>query len=187
MDLPALISRRLLTVDDYHRMGETGIFAPTERVERIAGELIQLAPIGDDRVWIVNWLNMTMARQVTGGIVVSVKNPLTLPPHNEPQPDLVVATEECAKRRKRIGARDALLVVEVAESSLAYDRETKARIYARFGVREVWIVDVSARKIHVLTEPHDLGYGRSRTVDGDATLTPEALSGVRVEFAAAWG
>ena len=187
MTIPTPMPRRLLTVEDYHRMGEAGILSEDERVELIEGELIVMSPIGDDHVWIVNYLNMTLARQVADGAVVSVQNPLTLPPRNEPQPDVVVVSAECARRRKRIGAADALLVIEVADSSLAYDRDTKARIYARFGVREVWIVDVAARRIHVMLDPHDLGYRTAHTLDGNAVLLPTGLPGVRIDFSSAWG
>jgi Uma2 family endonuclease len=84
------ISRRLLTTDDFHRMGDAGIFGPEDKVELLEGELIQVAPIGGPHLSVVNCLTTLFSRQVYGLAVVSVQNPVSLPPHSETQPDLAL-------------------------------------------------------------------------------------------------
>jgi len=75
----------------------------------------------------------------------------------------------------------------VSHSMLAFDRDTKARLYARHRVREYWVVDVGARAVLVMSDPHDLGYANVRSVAGDTVLVPSHVPGVQVDFAKAWG
>ena len=84
------LQRRKLSVDDFHRMGEAGILGEDDRIELIDGELIHMAPIGVGHASKVNRLNRFVSRAVAGAANVSVRNPIALPPRDEPQPDIAL-------------------------------------------------------------------------------------------------
>jgi Uma2 family endonuclease len=153
-------TRHRLNVDDYHRMGEAGILGEDDRVELIDGELIDMAPIGQGHAGVVNGLNHALFMAFQGQAVVSVQNPLRLDGLNEPQPDVVVLRprEDFYQRGTRPGPDDVLLLVEVADSSLRYDRTVKLPLYARAGIGEVWIVDLRRRVVEVHRGPVGDGY-----------------------------
>ena len=142
-------------VDDYHRMAAAGILSPKDRVELIEGEVVDMAPIGSPHAGSVNNLVRVFAQAVVSDkVILSVQNPLRLDLHNEPQPDLMLLRpRDDGYRSAHPAAADVLLLVEVAESSLAYDRGTKLPLYARHGIREVWIVDLVGRAIEIHGHP----------------------------------
>ena len=120
-------------------------------------------PIGSPHAAVTRRLEQRFARAVADGIVlVSVQNPLRLDPYNEPQPDFVaLAPRADAYAASHPGAADALLLVEVSDSSLDHDRKTKLPVYARFGVPEIWIVDLSGKAVEVYRDPADSRYASS--------------------------
>src|SRR3712207_3329118 len=149
---PAEIKRHRFDVEEYHRMLEAGVLTEDDRVELIGGEIVDMTPIGWRHVACVNRLNMLLAAFAAGkGYTVSVQNPLRLAGDAEPQPDLALIKER--PRREVPTPEDVLLVVEVAEASLTYDREIKLPLYARAGIPEVWLVDLPHRKIEVRIDP----------------------------------
>jgi Uma2 family endonuclease len=124
-------TRHKLSVDDYHKLGEAGILDEDSRVELIEGELIDMAPIGPPHMMAVNRLNRLLVRAVGDLGIVSIQNPITLPPHSEPQPDIAVLRPGIDKRGAGLpGPADVLLLIEVADTTLAYDRGTKLQLYA---------------------------------------------------------
>ncbi|MDN5870994.1 MAG: Uma2 family endonuclease [Nitrococcus sp.] len=160
--------RHRLTTADYHKMGAAGVFGPTDRVELIEGEIIDMAPIGSTHAGVVALLIKLLVRALADQAIVNVQNPVVLGDHSEPQPDLSVSRPRADFYR---GAHptpaDILLLIEVAESSVNFDREVKLPLYARHNVPEVWLVDLrqKALAIHraplegayrVTLQPHDL-------------------------------
>jgi Uma2 family endonuclease len=137
-------SIRPLTVSEYHRMGEAGIFAESERVELIEGQLIAMSPIGSAHFAAVNTLNRLLIRAVGDLAVVSVQNPIRLNDRSEPEPDVaVIRPRDDAYRSGLPGPADVLLIIEVASSSIDYDRGVKLALYARHNIPEFWIVSRS--------------------------------------------
>lgn len=133
-------------------MGEAGIFSEDDRVELIDGEVLEMAPIGDRHIESVMRLTRLLSRWAldTGetGLFVSVQNPLALGEYGESQPDLALVR----RRGNRSGmpiTEEVLLIVEVAYTSLAYDRETKLPLYAEAGIPEAWLVDLTTDAIEV--------------------------------------
>ena len=114
MGAPQSIPRRLISVSDYHKMGDAGVLKDTDRVELIEGELVQKAPIGGPHMQLVNLLNRMLVRLVGDDGVVSPQNPISLPPDSEPEPDLVVLRPEWLRRTEVPNAQDVLLVVEIS-------------------------------------------------------------------------
>lgn len=160
---------RLFTTDEYERLVGAGILSCGERVELIEGQIVEMNPIGPEHVWSVNDLNDAFRR--IDDVVVSVQNPIRLREHVEPQPDIVVLRTRGPRNRVPL-AEHALLVVEVADTSLAHDRYTKAPLYGRAGIPEYWIVDLNGERIEVYREPSPAGYRTVRFFLRGESLTP---------------
>lgn len=172
-------NRRRFTAREYQRMGETGILHEDDRVELIEGEIIEMAPIGNRHFACVNRLTRLFVQRVGDSAVVHVQNPVRLSDLSEPQPDLsLLRPREDFYAGKHPAPEDVLLLVEVADTSLAYDREVKLPLYARAGIREVWIVDLAGEKIERHTDPTTEGYRRIEQVRRGETLEPAALGGL---------
>lgn len=168
------VRRRRLTVDEYHRMGEVGILHEDDRVELIDGELIQMAAIGTRHFTCVNTLNHMLVREAGDAAIVSVQNPVRLGMHWEPQPDVtVIRTRDY--RESLPTPEDVLLLIEVSDTTLSHDRNTKLPEYARVGIREVWIIDLKGEAVERHTEPSEGGYGLVRRARRGETLESDAL------------
>lgn len=164
-------ARRLFTREEYHRMAEVGILKPSDRVELIRGEIVQMSPPGRRHVAFVDNLNQLLVLRLAGRAIVSVQNPVVLADDTEPQPDLAVHRRRPVPYKEREAhADDVLLLIEVAETSLTYDRTTKLRLYAEAGVPEYWVVDCAAENIEVYRTPGPRGYHEVRRVAGSATV-----------------
>src|SRR5579862_9904434 len=138
------VARRPLTVAEYHRMGEVGILTEDDRVELIEGELIAMSPIGSEHSGTVNALTHTLVLAVEDRAVVAVQNPVQLDDLSEPRPDFaLLKPRDDYYRRSTPRPDDVLLLIEVADSSLAYDRNVKRSLYAWHGIPEFWIVNIA--------------------------------------------
>lgn len=146
------VTRRLFTVHDYHRMAEAGILHEDDRIELIEGELVEMAAIGSRHFTCVNTLNHLLVRSLGDEYIVSVQNPIRLNDRNEPEPDLaVIRTRDY--REALPGPEDVLLLIEVSDTTLSYDRNVKLPLYARSGIPEVWIVDLTGETVERHTGP----------------------------------
>lgn len=155
----AMPVRHRFTIDEYHRMGDAGIFHEDSRVELIEGDVVHMCPIGTRHTGGVNRLNALFTRRLGGRVVVSVQNPVILDDYSEPQPDLtVLAFRSDYYEGAHPRPSDTLLAIEVADSSLSYDRNVKSKLYARKHIRELWIVDVVGRALDVYRRPAASGY-----------------------------
>jgi Uma2 family endonuclease len=166
---------------EYHRLGEAGILAPTERVELIHGEIVVMSPIGSPHAGHVRRLTALFGRALGDEAVLSVQNPLALADGLEPEPDFtLLAPREDFYTERHPGASDVLLLVEVADSSLSYDEGEKAELYAASGVIEYWLVDLVRLAVHVHTFPSPVGYRSVVTRRRDDRWTPGLLPGLEV-------
>jgi Uma2 family endonuclease len=147
-------SRHLISVDAFHRMGETGILGPRDRVELIDGEIIDMSPIGVLHAAIVARLASHFSQRLGPIGVVWCQNPLRLDDISEPEPDIAILRPRADfYMTAHPGAADVLLVIEVADTSLAYDLGTKVPLYARHGIPEVWVIDAATRHTRVFRRP----------------------------------
>jgi Uma2 family endonuclease len=177
-----LPARRKIDVDAYHRMAEAGIFAPDERVELIDGEILQMVPIGSEHGSVTSALVQRFVLALRDEAFVTGSMPLRLDALNEPEPDVLVLRSRADRYRDELpGPADVLLVVEVAKSSLDYDRSVKAPLYAAAGVGELWIVDLVNRRVEVRREPSADGYRRVEA-HTEGTLASAALDAARVDL-----
>ena len=145
---------RSLRRNEYDVLVENGLFAD-ERVELLAGALVEMTPPGAPHADAVGRLTMLLAPALVGRAMVRVQSPLALSEESEPEPDLAVVPQEDYRRDH---PRQGLLLVEVAETSLRKDLGIKAALYAAGGVREYWVLDVATRAIHVHRDPSRGGY-----------------------------
>ena len=153
----AVVIRRRFTIAEYQRMGDVGIFSENERIELLAGEILQMSPIGVRHARCVNRLNRLLNRQTGTDMLVSVQNPVYLPGESALQPDLAIVRDRDPGDLWPTLA-DIVLVIEVSDSTFAYDQKTKLPIYAAAGIAEAWIVDLAAETVERHTDPRDGSY-----------------------------
>ncbi len=141
------------SVDEYYKMIELGLIKDYEKAEIIDGEMIKKMTVGDRHARIVNLLSKQFILKVSDEVLVSIQNPLRLADFHEPEPDIVLAdlTKYDGKRHPR--PAETLLVVEVSDSTLKYDRETKLFLYAEAAIPEVWIVNLPSNIVEVYQNP----------------------------------
>jgi Uma2 family endonuclease len=167
-----------LTLADYDRMIQAGVFdqGRRRRLEFIRGEIREMTPIGSLHEVIVDRLTeWSLCNLPEGKLWVRVQNSIGLSSlESAPEPDLAwVRRRDYSTGRPT--AKDVLLVIEVAESSLAYDTGEKAELYAAAGIPDYWVVDVSARAIEVRREPVGGRYRSLTTHTGDDEVRPLAV------------
>lgn len=167
--LTAQLRPRLFTVDDIEGMVRSGILHHGERVELIEGQIVEMHAMGTRHIWAVNRLCRIFNRR--DDVQVSPQNTLELHNHSGPEPDIVVLSVSVSEAH-RPTAGDTLLVVEVADTSLVYDRQTKGPLYARAGVPEYWLVDLNDERIEQYREPSAAGYRAMHLFLRGETLSP---------------
>jgi Uma2 family endonuclease len=179
--MPVQAPRRLFTVDQFHQMGEAGIFAEDDRVELLAGEIVDLTPIGSRHAACVSRLNYLLGRDVGDAFRLRIQDPVQLDDYSEPQPDVaVVKARADFYRDAHPRPADVLLLIEVADTSVEIDRAEKIPLYAASGVPEVWIVDLNAGHVDVYRDPASAGYRTHETVGRGGSLRPAALSQIQL-------
>ena len=176
--------RHRITVHDYHRMAEIGVLAPDARVELIEGEIIDMAPIGRDHQSIVDQLNRALIRAVGDDAIVRVQGSVRLGQWSEPQPDVVLLEPRPDFYRSEFAlGTDTLLVIEVSDTTLRYDRDVKVPLYARHGVPEVWIVDVNGNMLLVYASLRDGKYEQHVALERPSSVPVTRLPGVALDVA----
>jgi Uma2 family endonuclease len=152
---------------EYERMGELGFFED-EKVELLGGVIVKMSPIGPLHIDLESLLVELIVKSLPPHLIVRPNGPIALSDISEPEPDLAVVP------RKKLGEphpSNALLMIEISDSSLSKDRGIKARLYAEAGVPDYWIVDVKAMAIEVYREPKGNRYTRIVRYDQSASVT----------------
>jgi Uma2 family endonuclease len=169
-------ARRLFTVDEYQRMVDVGILTKYDHVELIHGEIVEMTPIGEGHFGTVNALVTLFVERLGRRAVVGTSGSLRLPPRSMPEPDLLLlAPRADFYRRTRISPEHVLLVIEVADTSLRYDRQVKLPLYAAAGIAEYWIVDVEGQAVEVYRAPAGTRYSSVTRVGREGSVSPEAF------------
>jgi Uma2 family endonuclease len=179
-DLPR---RHRLTVADYYRMAEVGILDPEARVELIDGDIIDMVPPGSPHAATVTYLTEVFIRAVKERATVLVQNPVRVSDFSEPQPDLaLLRRRDDFYRDRHPRTDDVLLIIEVAATSLRFDRDTKLPLYARHGIPEMWLVDLGSRRLFRYRSPEHGSYTLVDEPDLGAALEVSALPGVALDL-----
>ena len=178
------VARRLFTVDEYYRMVEAGLLARDERVELIDGQIFQMSPIGPRHAGTVDRAARLFGRLVGDAAIVRVQNPVRLSERAEPQPDLMLLRPRADfYTSSHPAAEDVLLLIEVADSSVEYDRQMKIPLYDRHGVVEVWLVNLEQDHVAVYREPTRAGYRTVHLAQRDETIHPTAFPDLAIAVA----
>jgi Uma2 family endonuclease len=167
------IAKRLFTVAEYHRMGETGILGPEERVELIDGEIIYMTPIGYRHMNCVNRAVTLFVEAFGRKAITSPQNPVVLNNWNEPQPDFAVF-KPVYHRRLPVPS-DVFFVVEISDSSFRYDRNIKLPRFAADGIPEVWIEDLKEERLLVFRDPKGNRYETELVLQHGDSVSPLAF------------
>jgi len=167
------------TVAEYYQMGEAGILDEDDRVELIDGEIIEMSPMGSPHAARVARAQRWLERAAGDSIQVRVQLPVRLGPHSEPVPDLALARPRADfYETEHPTAQDVLLLIEIADTSIRYDRGVKAPLYARSGIAELWIADLKQRTLTVYRDPTPNGYRSLQTLRPGERITVPGLEGV---------
>jgi Uma2 family endonuclease len=175
------LPRHLWTVEEYHRMGESGLLDDA-RVELIEGEIIEMVPIGDAHAAVSNRLNRLLVLAVGDRGIVAVGNPVRLSPRTEPQPDFSVLRPRADYQTRGPRPEDVMLAVEVSDTTLRQDRRVKLALYARAGIPEFWIVNLEVGEIEVYRSPTGDTYASVERKGVSEVATIAALAGVTISI-----
>jgi Uma2 family endonuclease len=175
--MAVVLKTHRFTVDEYHRMGEVGIFSEDDRVELLAGEIVEMSPIGPLHAGTVDRLTALFASRLGAEVIVRIQNPLLLRTEDsEPQPDVVLLRPRSDfYTQAHPEPQDVYLVIEVADTSAEADREVKLPIYARARVPEAWLLDVSAQRLEVHRHPTTDGYQDISILQRGEWVAPQAF------------
>jgi Uma2 family endonuclease len=168
--------KRRFTVDEYYRMAEAGVFGENDRVELLDGQIYVMSPIGSEHASCVDRLTRLFVRRAGDDAIVRIQNPIRLNEASEPEPDLALLhPRDDAYASEHPGPEDVMIIVEVAETSLEFDRDVKLPLYATADIPEVWLVDLEADTIHVYRDPSDDRYTAHETYGPDDELALSSL------------
>ena len=177
-----LLPRHRISVDEYYRMAEVGLIAPDARTELIDGEVIEMPPMGSPHAGTVGQLQHLLS-PATKEAQLRVQLPVRLDNYSEPQPDLaVVLPRKDFYRSRHPLPPDTLLIIEVSDSSLRFDRDIKVPLYARNQIPEVWLVDLQHNRIHFFRRPENGVYTDGSQTDKPTTVALTAVEGVTVDL-----
>jgi Uma2 family endonuclease len=189
MSIPANVLRdyphRLFSVEEFHRLGELGFFGEDERIELIGGELVFMNPIGSDHAFTVDFLAQNLIKRLPDEYWLRVQNPIVLGNNDEPEPDIAIV-KRGNYRKRHPQSEDVLWIIEVADSSLRYDREVKIPLYAEFGIPECWLIDLANRRLEVYRQPSASGYRLLWRPEPDERVAPEGVAGIELLVAELW-
>ena len=173
------------TVADYHAMAAAGILGEDDRVELIDGEIISMPPIGSPHGGRAKRLNQLLNAAVGSRALVAVQDPLVLGERSEPEPDIaLLRPRPDFYIDSHPGPADVLLLIEIADTSLAYDLRVKVPLYARHGIPEVWVIDVPHHRALRFTQPDPTagGYRDETTIDATQPVALPGLGGCVVDL-----
>ncbi len=181
---PPVREKRKFTVAEYYRMAEVGVLDPDERVELLDGEIIVMAPIGIPHATGVRRMERVLHQALGAAAAISVQNPIRLDDHSEPEPDIALLRfREDDYAIAHPGPADTLVVVEVSDSTLDFDREVKSKRYAAAGIPEMWVMNLPGDCIDRLDQPGPAGYARHTIFRRGDKISPAALPDLELAVA----
>jgi Uma2 family endonuclease len=186
--MSVLLDRRTFTVEEYRRMGEIGILSEDDRVELIEGEIVKMSPIGKRHAACVARLTQTITLMLQRAALVWTQNPVELDEYSEPQPDVVVLKpRDDFYGTAHPRPEDVLLLIEVSDTTLEYDRKIKAPLYARTGVPEVWIVNIKEERVETFANPSGGAYEMTASFSRGEEVQSRSLAALRLSVSEIFG
>lgn len=169
-------AKRWFTVDEYYRMAETGILGRDDRVELIEGEVVCMSPSGSKHAACIDRLNFFLQHRLDRPAIIRIQSPLCIDQYSELEPDLTIL-----KYRKDFydsahpTAKDAYLVIEVADTSYEHDRNSKLPLFGKAGVPEVWIVKLQENRVEIYSEIESGQYQSQQTFTDEDVFTSRMI------------
>jgi Uma2 family endonuclease len=180
--------RRHFSVGDYYTMAAAGLFKEDDRVELIEGEVIEMNPIGSRHAACVGRLTKSCERLAGDFTIVWVQNPVRVDDYSEPVPDVtLLKPRDDFYAQANPGPEEVLLLIEVSDSTLEYDRQIKVPLYARAGVPEVWLVNLPEEVIEIYSRPSGGEYADARVVGRGESLTSVSVPSLTLDADAVLG
>lgn len=164
------------SVEEYHKLGEVGIFDEDDRVELLDGNILLMSPIGYRHMGAVRRMNKLFNRRFADRCEVDVQNPIMIDGKSEPQPDILLLRDTVYSRKSPPLPEDVLLLVEAADSSLQFDRTDKRDAYARGGIVEYWLLDLTRNELHVFRDSDGHDYRSAQCLRFDESIAPLAFA-----------
>lgn len=167
------LNLRLWTVAEYHRMAKTGILDEDERVELLEGKIIWKSAKGTAHCSAVGRIGKLLHNCLGNQASISIQEPIKLNQRSEPEPDVaVLQIDPLDYADHHPTPSEVYLIIEVADSSLKFDCETKGKAYAQAGIADYWVLDVVNRQLYVFREPNEEGYQSKVILGEDARISP---------------
>lgn len=180
--------RRKFTVEQYHKMVDSGILKEDDRVELIRGEIIEMSPIGTKHSACVARLTRLFTVLLGTRAIVWAQNPIVLQNHSEPQPDVtLLKPRDDFYESAHPQPEDIYLLIEVADTTVKYDKEVKIPLYAEDGIIEVWLVDINEETVELYREPAANGYQNLRKFVVGENLSIGVFSDVNINVKEIFG
>ncbi len=181
MSVVIVPERTRITADRYQKMVATGVLTKYDRIELIDGEMLNMPPIGLRHSAVRDRLTKLFVLCAGDSAIVSPGRSVQLGEYSMPQPDLMLLkAREDFYAAQIAAAPDVLLIVEISDSSLAFDQGAKRALYARYGVTEYWVVDIPGQCVHVYREPAADGYSETRQCGLSDSVSPRELPAAQV-------
>ncbi len=175
------LNLRLWTVADYHRMAETGILDEDERVELLEGKIIWMSAKGTAHRSAVGRTDYLLKNRLANRAWVSIQEPIKLNERSEPEPDVaVLQIDPLDYADHHPTPSEVYLIIEVADSSLKFDCETKAKAYAQAGIADYWVLDVVDRQLYVFREPNEDGYQSKVILGENGMISPLQFADLQI-------
>ena len=169
----AAFTLRKWTVKEYHKLGEMGFFHPEERVELLSGNIIKMSAKGTAHTSALGRTDRLLQSLFANLAWVRMQDPIALDDSSEPEPDIaLVIIDPLDYATHHPTPSEIYLIIEVADSSLTFDREIKAKIYARSGIADYWVLNVGDRQLHVFREPTENGYQSEVIIREHGSISP---------------
>lgn len=183
MSAPFAISHHLLSVSDYHRMAEAGIFSEDQAIELINGEIFDMPPIGSFHAGLVTRLSRLLINKLGEQTIVTVQNPIYLNEFSEPEPDIAILKPRADDYMQSLPtAQEVLLLIEVADSSLHYDRTIKLPQYASHQIPEVWLFNLKEQRLDIYQQPENDYYRLHLRPKAGENIVPLLVESVSLDW-----
>jgi Uma2 family endonuclease len=176
------LQKHYFNVDEYYRMAQAGVLSEDDSVELIEGEVVEMSPIGSTHQGCVDELSSLITERLGGSVIVRVQGPIHIDEHSEPQPDISLL-KPCPDfyRRSHPTPSDVLLVIEVADTSIEYDRSAKLPLYARAGIPEAWLIILPKELVEVHSEPKNGKYQIIRRLKRGKVMISATINGLTLK------
>ena len=182
------LSIHRFTVKEYHKLAESNILSEDDRVELIEGRIVDMTPIGSKHAACVSRLNEIFSEKLQKRAIINIQNPICLTEYSEPEPDIAII-----KRRPDFYAEqlpqpaDILLIIEVSDSSLDYDCETKIPLYAKANIPEVWLVNLIENIVEIYSTPSPEGYNVITKRHHNQIISPKSFHDITLTVSEIFG